>query len=435
MYPLKPVNIYMLEGADETQQASDRLDRMLRAIGRRREDVITFNEANAPDIVRRIQSDWPPADVPGGTPKEYMRSLVFTTIQLDDDKPDTAKLAEQCGAGTKGLLDGMFGCIPPRKFRERKNDQERNHVCWCAHEFGTMQGCPHGCLYCGSGKNGKAISVAVNLEEFVDKCVEPTLRESPWQRCYRIIGWGADIITFEPEYGLFDLVTTKMAQFDEKYAYFHTASSNVKWIASLPHRDRVIGVWSVTCDAVARQIEPGSGPAFERFDAAGYLEGLGLATRLKFKPIIPVKNWRREYATAIEELFKRCRPESIGLAVYMWNTVDALKAAIDPSLLDPDFLKEAEDAAEQMKEVRTGPYPQHVREEIYRFFVKEIRKHDKDVLVYLSTESREIWDALEDEIGQSKRAFVCGCGAMAVPGRRLALSSEIKFTTYEPTDT
>ncbi|NOZ20472.1 MAG: hypothetical protein GXP25_05215, partial [Planctomycetes bacterium] len=206
-----------------------------------------------------------------------------------------------------------------------------------------------------------------------------------------------------------------------------------EWIADLPHRDRIVGVWSVTCDAVARHIEPGAGAFTDRFDAAGYLEKLGLATRLKFKPIIPVKNWRQEFGTAIDELFKRCRPESIGLAVYMWNTVETLKNSIDPSLLDPDFLKAAEDAADEMKDVRTGPYPQHVREEIYRFFVEEIRKRDKDILLYLSTESREIWDVLEGEIGQSKKAFVCGCGAMAVPGRKLALAPEMKYTTYEPT--
>jgi hypothetical protein len=45
-----------------------------------------------------------------------------------------------------------------------------------------------------------------------------------------------------------------------------------------------------------------------------------------------------------------------------------------------------------------------------------------------------MWDAIGDEVGQSKRAFLCGCGAMAVPGRRLALAPEMKFTTYEPTN-
>ncbi|MEW6360232.1 MAG: hypothetical protein AB1696_28120 [Planctomycetota bacterium] len=434
MYPLKPVAIYMLEGADSTPAASARIDRILKAIGRKRDEVVVFNEADAPDVVARINAAYPPKEPLKGVPKEYTRSLVFTTLQLNGQKPDTAKLAEKCGAGSKGTLDGIFGCFPPRKFRERERDQELNHVCWCAYEFGTMQGCPHGCMYCGTGRGSKFIALAVNLEEFAEKCLVPTLKESPWQRCYRIIGWGADKITFEPEYGLFDLVTTEMAKFDEKYAYFHSGSTNVKWIADLPHRDRIIGVWSITCDAGAKVIEPGAGAATDRFDAAGFLESLGIATRLKFKPIIPIKNWRREYAKAIKELFKRCRPESIGLAVYMWNTVDTLKKSIAPSLLDPKFLKDAEDAAEEMKDVKTGPYPQHIREEIYRFFIKEIRKHDKDVLIYLSTESREIWDALEKEIGQKKRAFICGCGAMAVPGKRLALASEMKFTTYSATD-
>ncbi|NOZ19764.1 MAG: hypothetical protein GXP25_01610, partial [Planctomycetes bacterium] len=258
MYALKPVKLYMLEGADATPEASERIDRMLKAIGRTRDDVTVFNEDNAPDVVAEINKSYPPENIPDGTPKEYTRSLVFTTLQLDEDKkPDISKLAEKCGKGSSGLLTGMFGCFPPRKFRERKSDQEKNHVCWCAFEFGTMQGCPHGCKYCGTGRGSKTVSLAVNIEEFAEKSLIPTLEESPWQRCYRIIGWGADIISFEPEYGLFDLVTTEMAKFDEKYAYFHTAGSNVEWIADLPHRDRIVGVWSVTCDAVARHIEPG----------------------------------------------------------------------------------------------------------------------------------------------------------------------------------
>jgi len=40
-------------------------------------------------------------------------------------------------------------------------------------------------------------------------------------------GGGADLMAFELEYGLFDLFTRKLAQYEDRYGHFHTASANV----------------------------------------------------------------------------------------------------------------------------------------------------------------------------------------------------------------
>ena len=44
-------------------------------------------------------------------------------------------------------------------------DQRNDCVCWPTYNFGTISGCPHGCLYCGAGRGGKFITIALNLEE------------------------------------------------------------------------------------------------------------------------------------------------------------------------------------------------------------------------------------------------------------------------------
>ena len=85
-----------------------------------------------------------------------------------------------------------------------------------------------------------------------------------------------------------------------------------------------------------------------------------------------------------------------------------------------------------MKDVRTGPFPHAIRAAIYRFFVEQVRRWDADVPLYISTESREMWDELADELGQKPQSYVCGCSSVALPGRRLAVSRACPASTYVP---
>ncbi len=435
MYRLRPAGLYMLAEIESDATALERVERMVTALGRDMDEVVRVRPDNVVEAATEIQGNWPPAEVPEGQLKERTRSLAFTRLQLGDEKPDLDEVLQDAPEDTpRDLVANLLGCFPATQRRLREDDQTRNHVCWCAHEFGTMVGCPHGCQYCGAGKNGKLISVAVNVEEFIEGVVEPTLRENPWQKCFRMIGWGSDQITFEPEYGLFDALTRSMSRFEDRYAIIHTASDNVRWIADLPHRDRLICVWSLTCNAVARQIEPAAPSGTERIEAAQFCQRIGVPVRYKFKPIVPIRNWREEYAQTVEELFRETQPESIGLCVLMWMTAEQLKQRIDPALLAPEYVAAMEEAADDMKEVHTGPFPPAVRAEVYRFFIEEVRRWSKEVPIYLSTESRELWDELGPQIGQDKRAFVCGCGPLALPGGGLAVSRSFKYSTYEAKD-
>ena len=206
------------------------------------------------------------------------------------------------------------------------------------------------------------------------------------------------------------------------------------WIADKPYRERLLGVWSTTCETVARDIEPNAGSAIDRVEAGRKCEEMGVSVRYKFKPIIPIRNWREEYADIIEQMLKRSNPESIGLCLYIWNTYDSLIKTFDKDALDPDYVEAARVKADEMKGLRAGPFPHEVRAEVYRFFINEVRRWDKDVLLYLCTESREMWDELRDELGQNPRTYICACSSVAVPGRKLAVSPDFRYSTYSPTD-
>lgn len=433
MYPLKPLKVFALSALQDDPRCMARMERMLDAVEPADDEIVWITEDNMPDVVEELLRLWPPDETPEGTPVTYTRPFVFTKAYTGDGVPEgVEKLLQWPGDSREGIAQAIRGYFEPiHNYHPFAADQEENRVCWPTWDFGTMMGCPHGCHYCGYGRAGKFFTIGLNLEEFMDTVVPRTIRKHPWQKCFRMIGWSADMIAFEPEYGCFDLYTRKLAEFD-RYGYFHAASPNVDWIADLPRRDRLIGIFSVTCEAVGRDIEPGTGHAFDRFDAGRKCIEFGVPVRYKFKPTIPVRNWREEYARAVEYALEVSRPESMGFCVIMWMPLERLESIIDLELLDPEFVQAAREAQEEMRDNVCGPFPHHVRKEIYRHFIREARRWDDDVRLFLSTESREMWDELKGELGQDPRSFVCGCSSVALPGPRISLSEGCPHSTYSP---
>jgi len=429
MYALKPTCIYLLEALQHDSDALARARRMTEALGWDMGSVRVVDEGNVHDVVRELQG-WPTGELRAGVAREHQRPLVFTQLACDRKREDDARLADRPDDVSEGVLAEVLGYIDPvRDYHTYESDTERNMVCWPTRDFGVMHGCSHGCFYCGDGKHGKYLAIGANIEEYTEKVIGPTIEAMPQQRCFRMIGWGSDIISLEPEYGVFEAFLAKLAEHD-RYGYFHSNSDHVDWVEHVPHRDRLIGVWSMACDAMAETIEPGSPSPDARIEAARKCQSWGVPIRYKFKPTVPVRNWRKEYASLIRRIFERTKPETIGFCVLIWMNVEDLKARIDPELLDSDYLREAEETAATMNGQSHAPFPHHVRAEIYRFLIGEVRRWDADVPIFLSTETREMWAELEDEVGQKARSFMCGCNPIQLPGPRLRYSEKIKRSTY-----
>jgi hypothetical protein len=427
VYRLDPAAVYVLPHLLDDPVCAARIERILHACDRSVADLIAITPQSLPDVLHEIHSLERPA------PRR--RTLVFSQLKTDDNDPDWDDLLARCPEGTsKNEIVQLYGCGTNLNLRRREYDQEANHVCWCAREFNTIWGCSHGCRYCGMGRGGSHLVIGVNMEQYAERIVRPTLVEHPWQKCYRLIGAAADQITFEPEYGAYEAIGRVFAEFPDRYVITHTASDNVYWLADFPYRDRLIHVYSLTSDEYAAALEPDTPTPAERMAAAAFCESLGLPSRPKLKPIIPVRNWREDYERLIADLFARTHPQSVGLCVMMWMNLAVAREFLDMDQLDPAYAQAMQDQEEALRGVDTGPFPPEVRREIYRFLIAQIRRWDRDVPIYISTETREMWDELESELGQSKRAFICGCGPMATPDGKLMLAADMKYTTYAPTD-
>ncbi len=434
MYTLHPLKVFVFDRVYEDKLCVRRLDRILNGLANSPE-VTVFNDGDIPDVVAELENFPSSVNITSQIPGTFTRPLVFTTMQFRSPGFDFMKLQEKYPSDiTRRYLKLISGYMTTAIDQHpHMRDRENNCVCWSTYNFGTIAGCSHGCLYCGEGREGKFLTIALNLEEVMEKIVRPIIENNPWSRVFRMILSGADLVTFEPEYGLFEIFAETLSCYPDRYGYFHTSSSNVDWLADVKHRDRLIGVWSVSCETVAKKFEPGTGRYTDRFDAAKKCQDMGIPVRYKFKPVIPVKNWRQEYASAIEYALKKTEPESIGFCVYMWNDYDSMVSKLPVDLLDQEFVEGAKDSAEQMKGKVYGPFPHEIRKKIYQHLIQEVRRHSREVLLYLSTETREMWDELKDELGQDPRSYICGCGSLAIPGRKLAINPGLRYSTYHPT--
>ena len=123
MYPLTPMKVYMLERVQDDARCVARMERMLKAVGVRRNEVVCVTEKNVAEVAQELQKLWPPATVPQGRVRPYMRPWVFTTMDLTY-KRDFAPLLKSLPPGTPtdivrkrpGLISmiATSSLLPPR---------------------------------------------------------------------------------------------------------------------------------------------------------------------------------------------------------------------------------------------------------------------------------------------------------------------------------
>ena len=422
MYPLEPDSIYAHEALRPNPDAMERMQRFLSSMGRSEADVDWYAPEDAVRVSSEVAAWNPDKDVPNW---KLRQPIVFTRFITDGAEAEHDPIVKNRPEDVPlHSLEYMLGYMPPYTFHHTpEKDAESGMVCWPSKFLGSVAGCSHGCVYCGTGRGGKSLIVALNVREYLDEVIRKIADDSPWQRCFLMIGMGADMPTIEPEYGLFEDMLNLVSEYEDRYVHFHTNGDCVDWVENLTHRDRLIGVWSLCSNEAAAVLEPCAPSASSRIDAMAKLCEWGVPVRVKMKPVLPVRGWRESYAKCVEELLTKTTPETFGFTCLIWNTYERLEKTLDTDLLDPTFVEAARDAQEEMKDSRHGPFPHEKRAELYRFLIGEARKYDPKIPLFISTETTEMWDDLSAELGQNPRKFFCGCNPVQGPGPRYVHST------------
>lgn len=409
MYILSPPMIYVFDDVFRDERSLKRTERMLAAIGRDLSSAERVTETDIPEMIRR--NNWQTARNRQGThgghtdPSLVFRRMVFA------DAPEVRGVLSECPPGTSdGLVRNLMGHGGRNIHHEPAGS---GRICRSRYQFDSIYGCPHGCKYC---QGGKVAIVFTNIEEWIEREVAPTARQNPWQKVFMFNSGLSDTLCFEPEYGLAKALAEFYASTPDQYLLLHTKSANVDPLIDLDHQGHTIVLWSLTSESVSRDLEPKSGSTIERIEAARRGQQAGYPVRFKFKPIIPVRNWRQECRIMVARVFEKTRPDNLGLCTIAWMDAEEFKRTFDVSLLDTDCVKAMEKSAEAMKNTITGPFPHEVRAEIYGFYLDEIRKHDANVPVFLCTESPEMWRDFAPRLGLKSSNYACGCGPQCPPG-------------------
>ena len=414
----QPPRIYVLDEVWERPEAAARAERVVAACPGA--EMRTFAYGDLPDIV--VEERWdrfpkmgtmeevPPPIPVLGLFRFDRQEVARTVASMKEAYRRNGGFPFELAAG-----GGAFVFFSSSLTELRPNP---NHVCrpqWRLHQG---RGCPHQCAYCRLG--GYLIS-HVNTEEYIENLAD-LLARNPWQKTW-LYDDAMDVPTLEPQ---LDSLAPLMRFFEstkDRYLIIHTKTDRVEGFLEANAPDNTIIAWSLSGPTQSWQLEPLTGTTEGRIEAARRCQKAGIAVRYKFKPIIPVGDWREEAEYTVDLALSRTRPDNLSLTALMWMKVEEMKQCIPAGLLDRDFLKAAEEAEEEMRELNVAPFPHAVREEIYRHYLAAIRKRDADIPVTLCTDSLEMWRSLGADLGFSPATYVCGCGAGATPNRRALDSS------------
>jgi len=292
-------------------------------------------------------------------------------------------------------------------------EHSRAHGGYCqtAVELNLVDGCALRCAYCGFGRY---IIFALDVERFLSG-VEEAIALRPAQRLYKYSNM-TDLPPFEPEYDAVAPLVRRFAREDGRYLMLFTKSDNVDFLLSLDHGGQTIISWSMSCDTASRRVDERAASMPARIDAMARAQAAGYIVRARLSPIVPVRDWRREYRELFERMFAAARPDLVTLELLGWFEFADLDRIIPRDLLDDEAYRAAEVSQDQLRGVFWGPFPEAMHQEVYRFCIETVRELSPATPVSICHGTPETWSALGGLLGMAPDRYVCNCGPTSTPG-------------------
>lgn len=175
----------------------------------------------------------------------------------------------------------------------------------------------------------------------------------------------------------------------------------IKPLLNASHNGHTITSWSITCEEVVAQYEPGNEPIANRLAAAKAAQAAGYdEVRLRLDPMMVFDGWQDAFARAIEQIYRLgIHPSRFTLGSFrlLGNLHGIIKARFPESNILGQPL--VNDGGKRQR------YPHNVREELYIHAITCIREHDNQVAIALCKETPEMHQAFRGLVGATK----CNC--------------------------
>jgi spore photoproduct lyase len=295
-------------------------------------------------------------------------------------------------------------------------DEAGAHGGYCqpALELNLVNGCLFRCSYCGFGRT---VIIPLDTERLVDG-LDDVFARHPDQRLYKYSNM-TDLPAFEPELDAVRPLVERFARESDRYLMLFTKSDNFDFLRDLNHKGHTIISWSISCDTSSKLIDRRAATMEERIDAMAAMQACGYPVRARLSPIVPIRDWRREYTEMFEMMFDRAEPDLITMELLGWMGVDDLTALIDRDLLDPDALRRAEESRDEMAQHTWGPFTQETHEEVYRFCIETVQRMSPNTPISVCHGTAATWNSLGGQMKMTPDNYLCNCGPMSTPGDKL----------------
>lgn len=410
MMPIKASHLLIVDGIEEDPNTKARADRMRAFIDAG--EVLHMDDAEFDRLVDELNLYHGPKH---GMHTDHLPVVIFNRFRFDESEEAVAERRREYPNLFRGRNYAGYSGFDWRGSGTPKWRQETGCVCVPAWQIHTIVGCPFRCAYCGLGH---VYNIMMNMEDLVgrlDGLIEKTGDQTLFQ-----FDNGTDTACFEPEYGGSRLLIEYFAHKPQRYLELYVGKSdNVDSFLDLDHREKTVACWSLAGPTQSTLFEPVAADWEGRIEAIRKMQQAGYPVRVRFSPIIPVKNWEEENRQAIRRLFELTAPDVITIETLRFLDYGALEQYFDLSLLDEEWLEIMREC--QGQEVRQGgEIPDEYRWRVYRFMIDEIGKVSPETPIAFCREARAGWDRFAADLaplGQDPDHYICNCGPYSHPGQ------------------
>lgn len=250
--------------------------------------------------------------------------------------------------------------------------------------------CNLDCTYCilQAYLNNPFIVININVDDMANELDELLSKNS--EQHFRIgTGELGDSLSLD-DLTLFTKVINPIITSHRNLTFeYKTKSVNIENLKEIDHKGRIIISWSLNSEKIAKNEEAGSASIDERLAAARRCEKWGYKIGFHFDPIIHYEGWQEEYKSTIDKIFSFVSDKNISwISMGCLRFMPQLKEIMEqrfPSSRIPynEFIIGLDKKMRYFKQLRIG---------LYSALLEHIRKHSKDVFVYLCMESKEVWE-------------------------------------------
>jgi len=406
MLPIEASKLLIVEGVEGDPCMRARVERLRPGIFA--DDVRRVGDAELAAVVKADLAAAPH----NGMKADFRPVVILNRFRFDDGEAERRRRAEAFPDLNRLKFNG-YGGFDWRDSGSPAWRQGTGLVCQPAWQLHTIVGCHFRCAYCHLSW---VLNVMMNMEDFVER-LDGWMDQCPLQTLFQYDNW-TDTVCFEPEHGgsklLIDYFARKPGRALELYV---GKSDHVDWMLGYDHRGHTVCCWSVSAATQSRLFEYRSAPMEARIEAMRKCQQAGYPVRVRFSPIVPVRNWEAENREMIRRLFSRVRPDVVTIETIRFLTYEAMASCFDPSLLDEEFVA-------AMKAFSGQPFapgcevPDDWRKRVYRFFFDELAAAGCEAPVAFCREKRDLWDHFAPDFaryGQHPDAYICNCGPYSAP--------------------